>query len=811
MENSEKGLPPKEEAPGKGGRTKMIAIGVIVMLLVVAVVGALVLTGNQGSATAAATADRHVAFTGEFINFNASLSKATGPIKNYHWNFGDGTALNNATPLAAHAYSIPGKYLILLTVSDDKGNTNSNWGSMIGVQVTIPSSSLGDNATMAQALFISNATSIRAPASISFDGASSGAWSVEQDPDGYWIPYMNETFIADMRWNFGDATPEVNGTYAAMANRTHSYATHGTLFVVMLTVKSVHAEAPLGLYVVTVASFPQGYSPHGVVKYPDTFVVATVGDPSYLDPALDYESAGGEVIQSVYETLIWYDGNKTDVFVPRLATEVPTRANGGISEDGLNYTFKIRPGVRFQDGNVMTPYDVAFSMKRVLVINYASGPAWILGQSLIKDYMTEYAWGAGAVPEELIDAAIQYSNESMTVTFHLDHQYPAFISCLAYTVGSVVEAKWVGDHTPGGDRFMTQNTYLNRHCMGTGPFFFVQWAAKQYIRLDKFNDYWGTKALVKHVLIEQINSLGTREMMLMAGDADVAYIDRQNTNDVRGNADLRIVEGNPTFNVDFIGLPQTITESSFDIGDIPLDFFADLHVRKAFVAAFDYNKYLQNVLLNTAIQPNGAIPMGMFGYNDSIPLRTYDLAIVESELKLAMDLRPGHTGSYWDNGFTIYLYYNSGNNVRRDGSMLLKNALEALNSRIHVIVEEMEGSAFIAANDAGELPLMYVGWAPDYADPDDYVLPFLYSSGTYGGPAGINNATLDALIMQASGTVDLAEREKLYYDIGMSAYENAYFLFTTQATNFHVERSWVSGYVFNSMYSGLMFETMKKG
>ena len=79
-------------------------------------------------------------------------------------------------------------------------------------------------------------------------------------------------------------------------------------------------------------------------KDPTTFVEVTIGDADTLDPALAYDTASGEVIQNVYETLVFYDGNATDKFVPMLAEEMPT-----ISEDGKTYTFKMRQGVKFHE------------------------------------------------------------------------------------------------------------------------------------------------------------------------------------------------------------------------------------------------------------------------------------------------------------------------------------------------------------------------------------------------------------------------------------------------------------------------------
>ncbi len=109
-------------------------------------------------------------------------------------------------------------------------------------------------------------------------------------------------------------------------------------------------------------------------KDPTTYVEATFGEPETLDPALAYETAGGEIIQNVYETLVFYDGEATDKFVPMLAE------SWEVSEDGTVYTFQIREGVKFHDGADMTPSDVAYSFQRGLLYGGHSGPQWLLAE-----------------------------------------------------------------------------------------------------------------------------------------------------------------------------------------------------------------------------------------------------------------------------------------------------------------------------------------------------------------------------------------------------------------------------------------------
>jgi peptide/nickel transport system substrate-binding protein len=91
-----------------------------------------------------------------------------------------------------------------------------------------------------------------------------------------------------------------------------------------------------------------------------------------LDPALAYDTASGGIIQSTYDTLVFYDGEATDKFVPQLAE------SWELSADSKTYTFKIRSGVKFHNGDVMTASDVAYSFQRGLLQGGTSSPQWLL-------------------------------------------------------------------------------------------------------------------------------------------------------------------------------------------------------------------------------------------------------------------------------------------------------------------------------------------------------------------------------------------------------------------------------------------------
>ncbi len=159
------------------------------------------------------------------------------------------------------------------------------------------------------------------------------------------------------------------------------------------------------------------------IKNPGTLITADYGTVDSRDPAYAYDTASTSRIMNIYEFLIWWDGEKTDQFVPMLATEVPSTENGLISEDGLTYTFPIRKGVKFHNGETMTPEDVEYSIERAMVQDRSGGPVWMLLEPLLGVGGTR-SGGEIAVDFGDIDGAVEVVGDN--VVFRLAQPYPRF-------------------------------------------------------------------------------------------------------------------------------------------------------------------------------------------------------------------------------------------------------------------------------------------------------------------------------------------------------------------------------------------------
>jgi peptide/nickel transport system substrate-binding protein len=791
---------------------KIIVAVVVIIVIIAAIAGALLLTGGttkeKVAPTASLTASASLVDESTAVTFNASTSQGQNgaTISYYLWNFGDGSAIGNTTtPTVTHTYTgKPGLYQVTVKVVDNNGMSATSWAAPAAVQVLVPETpAVTTDTTPPTPIVTVDNQVIKTNAVVKFTGNGSIGYNAT-------TPAGDASLISSVLWHFGDGAADATGSLSAAGFQAHTYAGNGTVYVAWMTVTSTHDVT--STYYITIVVVPPT-TVTGNVKNPDTFTTATIGEPQSLDPAWDYETSGGEVLQNCMETLVFYDGGSLKNLKPVLCTQIPTKANGGISSDDLNYTFVIRPNVKFHDGNVMTTDDVVYSFKRCLTMNDVEGGAWMYGQFMLPTYP-----GLGR-PTNLTEIDNSISSTATTVTFHLLKPCPAFLFMVAFQTGSIMEKAWVQAHAPGDQQFVKGggNGYIDRNVMGTGPFMLKTWAPNQYIVMQRWDGYWGVKPSLKFVVIQKVQDVGTREMLLLSGQADSVYIPRQNTADVTGKPGVRIVSGLPTLEVDFFGMNWAITPH-LDIGDIPTTFFADVHIRQAFVHAFDYNKYLRDVMLGTAIQPNGPIPQGMLGYDPAIPNITFDLAISAAQLKLAENPNvPG--SSYADTGFHAVLYYNAGNTARQAGCQLLKDGLQALSQNttagvtgiITVDVVALDWPTYLDARANKWLPMFFLGWLVDYPDPDDFANPFCHEMGAFPVTLGIVNHTLTSLVEQAAIELNQATRINLYSQIAQSCYDNAYYLFTAQPTTFHVERTWVQNYVYNPAFAGLIYSYFSKG
>jgi peptide/nickel transport system substrate-binding protein len=253
---------------------------------------------------------------------------------------------------------------------------------------------------------------------------------------------------------------------------------------------------------------------HRDIKNPDTFLIGTIGTIDSLDPAYAYDTRSAEQIQSIYETLVLYDGESVSEYVPVLATEWT------ISPDGMTYRFKIREGVTFHNGNTLTPSDVEYSFERGMVQDYGAGPQWMIFESLFGGAYYSSRDIDPLMPLDVLTGVVEDTGDGW-VQFNLPQPFEPFMQVLTQTWAAIVDEQWCIEQ---GDWDRTQASYeaLNNPdsgaspiqdvTNGTGPFSLEHWEAAVEISLLRFDDYWGDAAPMERIITKMIDEWTTRKL-----------------------------------------------------------------------------------------------------------------------------------------------------------------------------------------------------------------------------------------------------------------------------------------------------------
>ena len=279
----------------------------------------------------------------------------------------------------------------------------------------------------------------------------------------------------------------------------------------------------------------------------------SMGQPTTLDPANAYDSASGSVLLNVYETLVFYDRERTDQLIPLLAEEVPSTENGGISDYGLTYTFKIRQGVTFHDGTPMDASDVVFSLSRLIIMDLPGSPAWMYTELL--DKTDEDGDG-------IADSIVQI--DQYTVQFNLKEKAPRFLPIMAYSAASIVSKDWVSEQGCEVPTYNQRCNEISDKTMGTGPYMLTKWIQNKLIELNYYPDYWRGWSPTERqnqelpddhirtvrLIIEE--SASKRADALKEGSTDFAYIEPDYREEVVGSDGVEYQGNLPSFSMGFI-------------------------------------------------------------------------------------------------------------------------------------------------------------------------------------------------------------------------------------------------------------------
>jgi peptide/nickel transport system substrate-binding protein len=465
---------------------------------------------------------------------------------------------------------------------------------------------------------------------------------------------------------------------------------------------------------------------------------------------------------------------------------------------------------------------VAYTFKRALITDPDAGPAWVWYQVFLGSGGSRDENGKITVAFKDIDSAVQAKGNK--VIFKLAAPYPAFLSVLAGKWGSIVSKKWVIEQGGWDGTEATWESFNNPAtgketlfdiAMGTGPYKLVRWDKKVEIDVTRNDSYWGPKPSIKNGVYKVVDDMATRKLMLLQGDADNVYVPATNFPDMANEKGIKIYKDLASLDISGAHFNLNINDkdnpsiysAQLDGNGIPPDFFADKNVRLGFIYAWDEQEETRDGFSGNNLDPVTFIPKGLPYKNMKLESKPHDMAKAKEYFQKAFN------GQVWDRGFKFDLLYNTGNLERETAAKILAENVMSLNPKFQIGVRGLEWSQFTEENKQKRVPVLFMGWAPDYPDPDDYANPYLSSGGYFAGRQGYKNPTADDLVAKAAGELSSAKRAAYYNQLQQIWLDDAIAIIFSQPLRQRFFKDWVKGYYYSPMESEPfeLLPVLKKG
>jgi peptide/nickel transport system substrate-binding protein len=452
--------------------------------------------------------------------------------------------------------------------------------------------------------------------------------------------------------------------------------------------------------------------PSGTLVVETSFVLKTV------DPARMFEPTGLMIDHQLYDTLLTYKGSDVTKPVPDLATSFTA------SPDAKTYTFTLRKGVTFANGDPVTASDVVYSLTRTK--NIQGNPSFLMTG---------------------VTATAPNANTVVLTSKTPNTAIPAIVTNPAL---GIVDAKVVaadgGDDSAKAATADKAEAKLNAASAGSGPYTLTSFSTTSEVDLTANPKYWGPKPKYAKIVIRNVTA-SVQKLDVLRGESQIA-VDLSPTQ-AQGMTGVQIVNG-ASPNLFFV-----LSNDNPKISAIT----SNAKFQEAVRDGIDYAGLVQ-LAGKGAEQAAGVIPSNFLGALPASQAPVYDLAKAKAALA-ASGL--GHP--------TVTMDYPSDLSVNGISFGDLAARVQQQLAQVGITVK-LQGQSIQVALDSyrggkEEMGLWY--WGPDFPDPSDY-LNFLPGAlvGLRAGWAKGADPALEALGTKAASTTEDSARAALYQQIQQS-------------------------------------------
>jgi len=504
----------------------------------------------------------------------------------------------------------------------------------------------------------------------------------------------------------------------------------------------------------------------GTVAPPDKQILRVNIDtePGTLDPTQQQWVYEADVGRNIYEALTRPNKDVTDV-------EGAAASSWTVSSDGLTWTFKIRSGEKYSDGNAVVAGDFVRAYKRVLDPTVAA--AYESYFEIIKganQYASVNAKDANAVKAFQDSLGVSATDDS-TFVITLDHPAPWFKWVTTLWLAAPLEK---ADVDAGGSTFGAVTADAVGKIHGNGPFQLGEIVPKDHITLVP-NKSYRTQAKLQKVILLYYTDANVEFAKFQNGELDIT----------RGvpNPDVPTVLNTPKLKNQLLRGPTLLNWwIDYNTTRAPLN---NANLRLALSKAIDRDSYIKNVRKGIGTPSTYFIPQGQRGYEPS-DTQKYDCNAAKSLLAKAKS--EGVTDAQLQG-----LHYEySASSARKPTAEFFQQQWQqclGINVTVDAVESQTHSRNFRTLNySIGGVS----GWQADYPDGQDWMDIFLTGSGNQF--SGWSNKQYDDLVNKGDNAPAQADRDSAYSQAQKILEQEAPVMFLYQDEKFLLIASKVKGY-----------------
>lgn len=483
-----------------------------------------------------------------------------------------------------------------------------------------------------------------------------------------------------------------------------------------------------------------------------------------FDPALAYFTTDTEVVPQVYEQLVTYQGSTSNL-VGQLAS------SWDVSKDGKTYTFHLRQGVKFTNGDPMTAQSFIDEFERVLGKGGVNSP----GEGMIDPIVVGSTAYHNLKDKTGKSIAGITAPDKYTLQIQLTSPEAFFPEILAMPFFSAVDQSYIDK--------VGNAAFDSTSMMGTGPFIASQINANGVV-LTKNKNYWGKDT--KGNALPYLDKVTVR--INKNDEVDTLNFQQGQTallgwaiNGIPA-ASIPKFNSDPTLKKDVI---QQTQNGNYYLGmNTKMAPFNDPKLRVALEYAINKQKLAQ-LSAGKDVPANQDVPPGIKGYVSQLPSDvnyTYDPAKAKA-LLAAAGYKPGQ--------LTVTLTtQNSGNAPKWDQSIQYDLQQVGINCKINML----NNNTFYTEAMAGTVPFFIGGWFQDFPDPWDFLMLLESDQAPANNMTNYSNPQVDAWIKQLKVETDETKREQLSQQITVQFLKDAPWVPLAYSRSVYAVQPWVHGY-----------------